>query len=57
MKDFLYNYAEGKLDKKFFINGMDGIISQIDTIVRENGNYSCHYCRELKIIKDKIGEV
>jgi len=49
MKDFLYNYAEGRLDKKFFINGMDSLIGQLDTVVKENGSYSCSYSRILKI--------
>jgi len=49
MKDFLYNYADGKLERKFFINGMDGLIGQIDTLVRENGDYSCSHSRTLEI--------
>lgn len=49
MKDFLYNYAEGKLQAKFFLEGMDGIISQIDNFVRENGSYNCSYSRSLLI--------
>ena len=47
MKDFLYNYAEGRLDRTFFINGMDGLIEQINNIVRENGAYSWSYPRML----------
>lgn len=49
MKDFLYNYAEGRLDVEFFINGMSGLIDEIDTFVRENGDYNCSYSRSLEI--------
>ena len=44
MKNFLYDYAEGRIDKKFFLTSMDGMIDYIDNIVRENGSYSCS-CR------------
>jgi len=47
--DYLYNYAEGKLDPVFFFNGMDSIIRLIDNLVRENASYSCSYSRTLKI--------
>lgn len=47
MIDFLFDYAEGKTDRTFFINGMAGLIGQIDSLVRENGNYSCSYSRML----------
>ncbi len=49
MKDFLFNYAEGRLDVEFFINGMSGLIDEIDTLVRENGDYNCSYSRALEI--------
>lgn len=60
MRDFLYNYAEGKLDRALFINGMDGMIGQIDNIVRENGSYSCSYSRvldEAPVTKASLREV
>jgi len=47
MMDFLFNYAEGKLDRMFFINGMTALIGQIDNLIRENGHYSCSYSRML----------
>ena len=49
MKDLLYDYAEGKLQDRFFLEGMDGIIGQIDNFVRENGHYNCSYSRSMKI--------
>ena len=45
MIDFLYNYAEGKLEDEFFLKGMDGLIGSIDNLVRENGHYNCSYSR------------
>jgi len=49
MKDFLCNYAENKLQDKFFLDGMLGMIGQIDTFVRENGSYNCSDARVMKI--------
>lgn len=46
MKDFLCDYAEECLERQFFINGMNGLIGEIDSIVRENGNYNCSYFRQ-----------
>jgi len=51
MKDFLCNYAENTLQDKFFLEGMEGLIGQIDTFVRENGSYSCSDARVMKISK------
>ena len=49
MKDFLCNYAENTLQDKFFLDGMLGLIGQIDTFVRDNGSYSCSDARVMKI--------
>lgn len=49
LKDFLFNYAEGGLQPDFFFQGMEGIIGEIDTFIRENGQFSCNYVRHLKI--------
>ena len=52
MKDFLYDYAEGTLNREFFIKGMAGMIDNIDNLVRENGNYNCSDGRGLIIKKE-----
>ena len=49
MLNFLCNAAQGRLETKFFFNGMYGLISSIDDLVRENGKYSVSYSPELKI--------
>ena len=34
---FLAHYSTGEIDRTFFLNGMAGILQNIDTFIRENG--------------------
>ena len=39
MDRFLQSYANDKLEHKFFINGMSGLIGYVRTVTNENGDY------------------
>jgi hypothetical protein len=39
MDRFLQRYADGKLEREFFINGMSGLIGYVRSVTNENGDY------------------